>query len=437
MWCSDARHMPEQKSRERSMHWLTHVRCTAVAAGARPTADAVSTAVGAAQDAFWRHTGVPPAIILRLAAAQHQQLAVLGRVPRLLRMLTAGIWALAPGRGGGQPQDPRQRLHSAAGPGRPPVQQQQQPDWQQAQQVQQGVLAACHAQLALGGELLSRYGGAGMAAATGASAGVGSRPGSGGGALARGTSPGPGAAAAAAAGANPGVVQWVGEMEKVHGAHWLLAALRQLAREAGGAAAGTQPQPRPASGRAGGVAAAQAGQQAGALQRLPPQMLDVAKWAALATGRAARPGLQPQQPPLLAPSEARVGPLQQEADALLDGLRAACSSSGQVGAAQAAPGAGLLAAAWQAAEQLAAWAHAAAPTVAGLAAASNGAGGTQALQERAMAAVASLFLLHSSLAAAASGQEAGGGEGYAPAGTTAVVMEALLRLGELLERRCK
>ena len=352
----------------------------------------------AAHDGFWRHTGLPPPLILRLASAHHQQLAALGRVPRLLRMLTAGFWALGlpraqpqPAGQAARPQDPRQRQQQH---GRLPAAPAAQPDSQQAQQAQQEALASCRAQLALAGELLALYGGG----ATAPPAAGASRPGSGGGLLGRGMSPGP-AAAAAAPPASSGVQQWVAEMEKAHGPqHWLLAALRRLAGEAAAARA----PPRAAAGGRSGAAALHAG-----AQQLSPGpsraelAVDLGQWMALASGR---PAAEPtsQSAPL---ADARASELNRAASELAS-LQLAPAGGGSGG------GEARLAA-WQAAEKLADWV-AAAPSSAG----AGGVSSAQLLQERAASAVAAVFRSHASAAE--------------PAG-----LECLLRLGELLGRRCK
>lgn len=220
----------------------------------------------AALDRFWRQTGLPPTLLLRLVSAHHRQLAALGRVPRMLRMLTAGLWALVP------PASPQRQAQAAGGRPQDPRVQQPQHGAAARQQAQQEVLASCHAQLALAAELLALYGGPVAAASSGAAAARGP-----GGTAGRAGTPGPAAAAC-----NAGVQGWVGEIERQHGTqHWLLAALRRLAAEAGASLG--QPQPpraRPHLGAMGSSRAALAGQRgaspAGGPQRL--ETIHVAGW---------------------------------------------------------------------------------------------------------------------------------------------------------------
>lgn len=257
------------------------LRTVASAVAVPGAAEPLGQRVWAAHDRFWRHTGLPPPLILRLVAAHHQQLAVLGRVPRLLRMLTAGLWTLVPTQaqqqqqGAARPHDPRQRQQAA-------------PAQQQAQ-AQQEVLSCCHAQLVVAGVLLARYAGAvaqpGSRAAS-ASIAKDGRAGAGG--------RGPGSHAAASPAPNSGVQQWVADMERQHGAqHWLLDALRRLASEAAAPRPGEAAGGVPGSGTA--VAAASRGGSVAAGSARPgvpsaPATLAVAEWMAAAAGQ--QPGQQ-------------------------------------------------------------------------------------------------------------------------------------------------
>ncbi|GAB4822184.1 hypothetical protein N2152v2_009230 [Parachlorella kessleri] len=392
------------------------------AAQARPAS--ISSAVWAAQDAFWRHTGLSPSLIFSLVSAQHERLATLGRVPRLLRMLTAGLWTLVP------PASHRQHAQqSQQGPTDPRLAQRAQQDprqaQQDAQQAQQELLSCCHGQLALAGELLSFYGGSyGMAATSGAS----NRPGSAGqvgrGSQASGTT-------AATGGANAGVQQWVGEVEKQHGAqHWLLTALRRLAAEA--AAARVSPAgPRQASDRAGPGAAGNSSRgQAGIAGRTG------------GVSAAASPPLAALDAVGLMQRVADAPGLLQEALAQLQGWQ--LSSSGGDAARTFAlescgGGSNVLASAWEAADQVARWASQRAPV-------SNS--NPAAIQEFAAAAILVVFEsckaaaarsgtdgMAGGLAAGLNGaQEFGEGSGLGAGDHGSSHLECLARLVELLRR---